>query len=78
LLSSEEDKAKFFTALKESNLSEINSLLSQELDEITKTALNKFKSKILSLQETASSSNMDEAIINLSELQESLIELGSK
>jgi len=78
LLSSDENKLNFFSELKENNLSEIEKLLSQDLDEITKTAVNKFKTKILSLQESViSPSNMDEAIINLAELKEGLAELGN-
>lgn len=71
LLSNPTNKNNFYLDLKNENLSKIEGLLSENLlDESAKTAMNKFKNKILSINESElSDAELDDAIINLSELK---------
>lgn len=77
LLSSDENKKNYFDDLKESNLNAIEKLLSEDnIDDTIKTAVNKFKSKMLTLNELSFHPQIiDETIINLAELKESLEEI---
>ena len=73
LLSTDGDKQSYFTELKQENLEDIEQILSENIDEITKTAVTKFKTKLLSLNEDKiARQEIDEAIINMAELRESL------
>lgn len=75
LLSPVENKKNHLLDLKEENLSKINQIISDDnsIDEKTSSILNGFKSKMESLnEETISNEDLDDAIINLSELKEEL------
>lgn len=73
LLSPDSDKQSYFTELKQENLDNIEQILSENIDEITKTAVNKFKTKLLSLNEDKiARQEIDEAIINMAELRDNL------
>lgn len=75
LLSPVENKKNYLIDLKEENLSKINHVISSDksIDEKTSSALNGFKSKIESINEgNITLDELDDAIINLSELKEEL------
>lgn len=69
LTSDEGYKKNYLEDLKEENLTAIESLIATSKDEEMVADLNRFKSKILSLNED---SNIDESIINLYELKNNL------
>lgn len=77
LLSPMDNKLNYFKDLKNENLQSIESLLNENIDDLTKSACLKFKNKILSLNEsTMQIAAIDEAIINLAELEHNLKQMG--
>lgn len=73
LLSPEPNKKNYFIDLKNESLEQIKNLIAENEDPATLEAINKFKTKIESLDEnTLNGQDMDEAIINLFELKDSL------
>ncbi len=76
LLSTDEVKNNYYNELKLENLESIENILVDNIDDITKAAVNKFKSKILSLNESEIKSvGLDEVIINLADLKSTLSDL---
>lgn len=76
LLSPEQTKKNHFLDLKNENLTKINDILfSDKTDNSIRETVMKFKSKIESLDENKlSQAEIDESLINLMELKESLVE----
>jgi len=70
LLSTEENKANHLEDLKKENLELINSILNSGPDEDSEKVLNDFKTNI----ENHVNENMDESIIHLAELKDTLID----
>ena len=69
LLSTEENKTNYLEDLKKENFELIDSILNEKVDEESEKVLMGFKDKITNLDE-----NMDENIIHLAELKETLID----
>lgn len=70
LLSTEENKIHYFEDLKKENLELINSILKEDIDEENEKIFNGFKERM----ESKLDENIDENIIHLAELKETLID----
>ncbi len=77
LLSPYETKHNYYLDLKNENLSHIEKVLSENIDQSTKDALNKFKSKIITLKENIHPIEIDDVLLNLEELKQNISDLES-
>ena len=77
LLSPYDIKHNYYLDLKNENLNHIEKVLTENIDEPTKDALNVFKSKITTLKENIHPTEIDDVLLNLEELKQNISDLES-